>query len=552
MSTETGKENENNKGNSGFLLQGAILAASGIISSLIGLMYRLPLTRIIGDEGNGYYSAAYNVYTIILLLSSYSLPLAVSKMVSARIGRNSPRNAKRILNASLGYATLVGGAGFLIIWFGAGWFADSFLKMHFAMLPLRALAPTVWIVSYLGVLRGYYQGHSTMVPTALSQIIEQIVNALVSVGAAFLLVRFALRSGLTGPSVRSMGAMGGTIGTGAGALSALIMFLALYALTAKKRKKALAEDKTFHVESYSEITQVLFMTVVPVILSTAIYNMSGILDSAIFGHAMAWAGLMHRTAADYGIYTAKYKLLINVPVSIANSMSSSLIPALSRAHAARDRKQVDSSISMAVRFAMIVAIPSAVGMAVMAGPIIDLLFGPSPKAVEMMRFGAWGVIFYSLSTVTNAVLQGTSHMRVPVRHALLSMAIHVVILGALLTVFRMGIFGVVAADMAFALCMCILNARSIKNLLTYRQEWRRTFLLPAFCAAVMGLVTFCVKELLRHTVRIRLAGTVLPILAAIAVYAVLLVRTGCLNESELRRFPKGASLVRLFKKLHLL
>ena len=166
---------------SGFMVQGAIYAASGIISSFIGLLYRLPLTRIIGDEGNGYYSAAFNIYTIILLLSSYSLPLAVSKMVSARIAKGGYRNARRILTASLVYATVVGGIGCTVIWTCADWFANHFLHIPMASLPMRALAPTVWIVSYLGVLRGYWQGHSTMVPTALSQVVEQIVNAVVSV-----------------------------------------------------------------------------------------------------------------------------------------------------------------------------------------------------------------------------------------------------------------------------------------------------------------------------------------------------------------------------------
>ena len=204
---------------SGFLVQGSIYALSGIISSLIGLLYRLPLTRIIGDEGNGYYSAAFNVYTIILLLSSYSLPLAVSKLISARVGSKHYRDAYRILKAALVYATVVGALGCFLIFSGAGWFAETLLRIPEAKYPLRALAPTVWIVSYLGVCRGYWQGQSTMVPTALSQIAEQIVNALVSVGAAWFLLQYALRHQMPESKSAALGAMGGTIGTGAGAVS---------------------------------------------------------------------------------------------------------------------------------------------------------------------------------------------------------------------------------------------------------------------------------------------------------------------------------------------
>jgi len=551
--TEHGRKKSSN-----FLVQGSIYAVSAIISSIIGLLYRLPLTRIIGDDGIGYYSAAFNVYTIILLLSSYSLPLAVSKMISARISKGSYINARRILNASILYATVVGGAGFCIIWFGAGWFASFFLKMPESVYALKALAPTVWIVSYLGVMRGYYQGYSTMVPTSVSQVIEQLVNAVVSVGAAWFLLHYAMRAGMNPKNVYGYGAMGGTIGTGAGAFSALLMFLILFICGRKYFKKRVKEDRSIHTESYREISGILFMTVVPVILSTAVYNVSGIIDTSIFGNTMASMGLASKTAGDFGIYSGKYKVLINVPIAIANALSSSLIPTLSGANAARDKGQVESSISKAIRFSMIVAIPAAVGLAVLAEPIISLLFGAgsSERAVLMMHVGSIAVILYSLSTVSNAILQGTSHMRVPLRHAVISLLIHICALLICLNIFHLGIFGVVFADIVFALCMCLFNAASIRKILTYRQEIKRTFLLPALCASIMGaaayfLYRFITRILYRFGFRI-LAGTVLSILAAILIYGSLLIRTGCITEYDLTFFPGGKKLVRAARRLHLL
>ena len=540
------------KQNSGFLVQGAILAASGIISSLIGLMYRLPLTRIIGDEGNGYYSAAFNVYTIILLLSSYSLPLAVSKMVSARVGRKEHRNAFRIFAAALGYATLVGGIGCMIIWYGSTWFAEEFLHIPNAAMPLKALGPTVWIVSYLGVCRGYWQGHSTMVPTAFSQIIEQIVNAVVSVGAAWYFVRQAVLKSLPQSKKLAMGAMGGTIGTGSGALAALLIFLFLFILSAGSIADDIREDTTENKENFGDLTKTLVLTVIPVILSTAIYNMGSILDNAIFGQVMFRLGESSHTAADYGIYTAKYKLLINVPIMVANSVAVSLVPALSRANAANNRGQLASGISSAIRFSMIVSMPSAVGLAVMADQILPLLFGESGRAVTMMHIGAAAVVFYSLSTVSNAILQGTSHMRVPVRHAMMSLVIHVALLLVLLLVFRLGIVAVVLSDMAFAFCMCLFNALSIRRLLSYRQEYLKTYFGPLLCALLMGAATYAVKTGLMKILRFRIILCGVPILMAVAVYAVLLIRLGCISEEELVLFPKGTSLVRLAKRLHLM
>ena len=536
---------------SGFMVQGAIYAASGIISSFIGLLYRLPLTRIIGDEGNGYYSAAFNIYTIILLLSSYSLPLAVSKMVSARIAKGGYRNARRILTASLVYATVVGGIGCTVIWTCADWFANHFLHIPMAALPMRALAPTVWIVSYLGVLRGYWQGHSTMVPTALSQVVEQIVNAVVSVSAAWILLNHAVRMELDGSTQRAFGAMGGTIGTGAGAFAALIVVASVFWFARKQERESLAGDADTAPETFRQITRILFLTAVPVIMSTAIYNMGSILDNALFGQCMYALGQQDHTAADYGIYAAKYKLLINVPVMVANSLGTSLVPALSRANAAGDQEEVNSGISGAIRFTMIVAIPSAIGLAVMAGPVLTLLFGRTERAVQMMTIGSFGVVFYSLSTVSNAILQGTSHMRLPVQHALISLVIHIAVLLSLLLGARAGIFGVVIADMCFALCMCLLNAHSMRKLLTYHQEIRRTFILPLFCALIMGAVAFGLRTVLEHAGVHLLFVTVLPIAAAVLTYAFLLLRTGAISEAELKLFPKGTKLVRIARKLHL-
>ena len=169
-----------------FVIQGSILAMAGIVVRIIGMLYRMPLNDIIGKQGNGYYTSAFNVYNILLILSSYSMPVAVSKLVSARLARGEYKNCSRILKAALLYATLAGGIASAALWFGADLFAQL-IKTPFSRYALKTMAPTIWIMAYLGVLRGYFQGTGTMVPTAVSQILEQIVNAVVSVVAAGIL-----------------------------------------------------------------------------------------------------------------------------------------------------------------------------------------------------------------------------------------------------------------------------------------------------------------------------------------------------------------------------
>ena len=535
-----------------FIVQGSILAIAGIFVRIIGLIYRIPLTRIVGEEGMGYYSQAFNIYSVTLLLSSYSLPLAVSKMISARIGKRQYKNAGRILSAALVYATIVGFIGFSFIWFLADFLAKTVFNMPPAAIALKALAPTIWVMAYLGVYRGYYQGHSTMIPTAISQIIEQIINAIVSVFAASYLKDMAIEQSKTLTISRAYGAAGGTIGTGAGAFAALISLLLLFIFGFKSRKKRINSDESIELETYSNITAVLFYTVIPVIASTAIYNINSIIDGAIFGHSMAFLGLAADTAKEYGIYTSKYLILINVPVAIANSLSSSLIPELSKASAGGDRVRVNSSIAVAIRFAMLVSAPAAVGLAVLAKPIISLLFGTSIEAVSLMQVGSIAVILYSVSTVSNAILQGTNNMNLPVRNAAMSLAIHIVFLLVFLNVFSLGTYGLVFANILFALLICIFNALSIKNRLLYKQEIFKTYVMPLICSLLMGAVIFLVYTFLDKFIRSNLVSSIIPMLVAILIYPILLILTRTLTKEELLLMPKGRKLVGVLSKLRLM
>ena len=544
------------KAGSNFIIQGSILAIAGIIVRLIGMLYRIPLANYIGDEGNGYYSAAYNIYSIMLILSSYSLPVAVSKMVSARLARGQYRNARKILRAALFYATIVGGVGFCALWFGSVFFAEHVIKMPYSAYALKVLAPTVWVMAYLGVPRGFFQGHSTMVPTAVSQIFEQIVNAVISLLAAKSLFDLGVKSNLVYGSTEysyAFGAAGGALGTGAGALTALILFVGLYLMYRPKMKRRIRKEQGTSAESYGMITSTLFLTVVPIIVSSSLYNSSTVIDNVLFGQIMTGLGEAKQIASQWGIYSGKYHLLFNIPVAVANSLSSSLIPALSRAVAEKDRKQTLNRIASAIRFSMIIAIPSAVGLAVLAAPISNLLFPgrDNTDLIKMTCYGSSAVVVYSLSTVTNAVLQGINRMKTPIRNAGISLVIHTVILFVMLRYLHMGIYGVLYANILFALFICILNARAIARFKRYRQEVKKTFLIPMVASAVMGAAAFGVYRA-AYSIFGNLISTGISVLVAVAVYFVLLILLKGVDAQELRSMPGGTRLSGLARKLHLM
>ncbi|WP_125140395.1 putative polysaccharide biosynthesis protein [Clostridium transplantifaecale] len=542
---------------SNFVVQGSILAVAGIVVRLIGILYRVPMTNIIGDEGMGYYSTAFNVYNIMLILSSYSLPLAVSKMVSARMAKGQYRNSVRVLKAALVYATVVGGLACFITWNFAGFFATTAFNTPFCVYALKTLAPTIWIMAYLGVLRGFFQGHGTMIPTAISQIFEQIVNAVISVVAASVLFKVGLDSNRvynTTGYPQAFGAAGGTIGTGAGALAALLFMLLLFAIYAPVMKRRKRRDRSKRTDSYGDISVTFLFTVVPVIISSAVYNINAVVDNSIMAYGMESLGQGKEFLSLWGIYNNKYMLLVHVPLAMANSLSSSLIPSLSGAVARKEKGAVIAKTGLAIRFAMLIAIPSAVGLTVLSAPINNLLFrgGNNAEAIRMLIIGSAAVIFLSLSTVTNAILQGINHMNVPVRNAFISLVLHVIALYIMLMVFKMGIYSMVFANILFAVFMCVLNALAIRKYLNYRQELLKTFLLPAVAAAFMGAAAFGVYKLVILIVKSNLIGTILAVITAIAVYGILLIKLRCIDEEELYTMPGGTKIIRISKKLRLM
>ncbi len=555
---KAGSRPEKTGGESNFVVQGSILAIASIVVRIIGIAYRIPMINIIGDEGMGYYGTAFNVYNIALLLSSYSLPLAVSKMVSVRLARKQYRNSVRILRAALVYATVVGALAAAVIWFGADFFAREVFFMPYASFALKTLAPTVWIMAYLGVFRGYYQGQGTMVPTALSQVFEQIVNAIVSVAAGSWLFNQAIKveilRGESGSGYsNSWGAAGGTIGTGAGAFTALVFLLLLFAAYQRTIRKKVRRDRSGSLESYGTITKILFFTVVPVVVSSAIYNVNSVLDNGLLAYNFKSLGMEEEFISQWGVYTGKYHLLINVPMAVSNALSSSLIPSVSRAVATGDRRMVKKKVAAAIRFSLLIAIPSAVGLTVLAGPVNNLLFsGDNDLAVQMTLYGSIAVVFYSVSTVTNAILQGIDRMRLPIVHALTALVLHLAAMEVMVLVFHMGIFSMVFANILFAVIMCFLNHRSIRKILGYRQEVKKTILLPAAASAVMGAAAVGVYKLIHLGIQSNAVCTLGAVAAAVAVYGVLLVKLGCLDEDELHQMPGGTRLLQMFRKLRLM
>lgn len=551
------QQNKLRKSDSSFLMQGSILAIASIVSRVIGLIYRIPLTNIIGKMGNDYYGTAYEIYNLLLIISSYSIPLAVSKVVAAKMANQEHRNAFRVLKGALAFAAVSGGLAGLIVYFGADFLTGELLKTPYAAIALRVLAPTLFIVAIVGVLRGFFQGLGSMIPSAVSQIMEQIVNAIISVAAAYTLFSFGGRVAAdrsdTAQVAAAYGAAGGTLGTTSGSVMALLVMLFIFLAFLPGFFRRMAREKTGTVSPYSGIMRTLVLTIVPVLLSTTIYNIVLIIDQGIFKNLAVLQGIPREQISSWwGVYTGEYRVIQNVPISIASAIGASAVPTLTMAFHAGKMDLVKRQLENATRFVMLVAIPSAVGLAVLARPIMLLLFrDPDPTSAMMMVVGGLTIVFVCLSTLSNSLLQGIDHLNLPIIHSLIATGVQALFLVVAMLVFHLGIYGLIMAYTVDALLISYLNHRSIMKYAAPRPLLKETYILPLAASAIMGLAVFLAYRLamLSHS---NLLATFFAVVVGAFVYFIAIIRLGAINEETLLRFPKGSLLVGLAKKMHLM
>ena len=553
---EMGKKSAKNN----FIMQAGILAAAGIISRIIGLLYRSPLHSVIGDLGLGFYQSAYTFYTIVLLISSYSIPAAVSKVIAQKLAVKEYRNAHRIFRCALGYVLVVGGAASLFLFFGAG------LLVEEAAVPvLRTFAPTVFIYGMLGVLRGYFQAHKSMAQTSVSQVLEQVANAVVSVGAAYLLIKNTMGT-LEMPAEETeqilratRGAIGSALGTGVGVLVALLFMLAVYKLNKSFIDRRIRYDRHPEVDSYREILKMITMVVTPFVLSTAIYNLNDTINNALYTKIYLKVRELDTvgTYSGWGVLSGQALTISKIPIAFASAMAAAMIPTVAQLIAARNVEGAKDKIGVAVKTTMIISIPCAVGLFVLARPVTCLLFPANTQASEDLATGllmalAISIVFYALSTLNSQILQGLGRMNVPIVNAAIALGFQTVVVVVLLFFTKLDLYSVVIANIIYSGIMCVLNQLAVRKAIGYRQEIMRTFVIPLLASAFMGAVAWAVYEgflLMTKSPRISVIPAVL--IGAAAYFALLILFRG-VTETELRGFPKGHLLVRLAKKCRLM
>ena len=542
-----------------FLLQGAILAIASIISRVIGLIYKVKVIGIIGDLGGSYYACSFEIYSIALIISSYSLPTAVSKLISVQYTKDNKNKIMQLLKVSLILA-LVSGAFFSIVLYAGADFFTELMSTPYSRFSLRVLSPALVIVALLGVIRGFFQGIGTTVPSAFSQVLEQLVNAVVSIWASYVLFDIGKTQGAivndTDNLAAAYGAAGSTLGTNLGSVAALIFMIFILGHYLRKNMDKDSLNK-MECDNTKSLVSDIIKTIFPILIVTTVYNVSGIIDQGIYKWIATEQGYsVSEIHIPWGIYSCKYKLLINLPISIASAFAAASVASVAASYTRHNMQLVKDKISNSIRIISIISFPCMIGLMVLARPVLVLLFSDAAQSLKMTErmliLGGSAILFFSYSTITNALLQGIDRFFLPVRNSLIALAFHIVLLVEMMRRFKLGIYAVVYANIILALFISLLNTLSIRKNCIYKQEISRTFIKPFVASGLMGLIVWAAYKISYFFNSSNMASLAISITLGGISYFLILIKIQGITEEEIISLPKGLAIHRLLKKLRII
>ena len=389
-----------------------------------------------------------------------------------------------------------------------------------------------------------------MMPTSISQILEQIFNAAVSLIAAWMFIKY-FADGSDG-SVAKWGAAGSTVGTTAGVVIALLFMLLVYGVNRRNIKRRVAGDHYHEAESYGEILKLIILIVSPIILSSFIYNINGYLNGVLYSEIMGKHGMNADTISMlYAEYATYFMSIINIPLTLSSAAPTSMIPEVSALYATGDIDETRRRVDQTVQLSMFISIPCAVGLAVLAQPIVSLLFGgTNGVAGKLLMLGSFTILLNGMSNISNGVLQGIGKPKIPMMTAAVALVVDVIAVVLLLMFTDLGIYALLVAMIIYAIVVCVMNDIFMKKYLDYRNPWKTAYVSPIIASVVMGVVAAGVYYGLHAIVPSNIICLGVSIILAAAAYFLVYVMVDKSAAERLLRIPGGTYLVRIADKFH--
>ena len=536
------------------LLKGAVvMAAAGMIVKLLGAVFRIPLANMIGSVGMANYSPAYSIYAFLLVFATAGIPVAISKMVSERYAVGQFSEAERVFRISRKLMMVIGVTGFLILFFLGDLIADI-INMPGSALSMKTTSIALLLVPIMSSYRGYFQGMQDMRPTAVSEVAEQSFRVLFGLLLAHFLM--ADQFDILGYSSAERGAAGGCFGASAGSIGGLAVMLIVYMLARKGIKRRIEKEETSEKEPAKDILKRIAAIAIPITIGSAIMPIVNLIDAAMVKTRLLVAGFDSITAEGlYGQLVGFAAPIIQFPQVLMTAIVMSLVPMVSAANKLNNREELHGHISLGMRMTTIVAFPAAVGMFVLAEPILLLLYAAQKEsaisAAPCLQIYAIGFVFLAIITTMTGALQGIGKQQLPVINLCIGLIAKFVLTWVLTAIPFMNVKGAVIGSATTYLIAMILDIIAVKKYSGVKFPVSLAFVKPLISSFVMGAVVILAYKGLYAVIGSNSISTMIAIVIGVIVYGLMIIRTKTISRDEMTGISAGRKLAAICDKLKL-
>jgi stage V sporulation protein B len=535
------KQKAGTNSSSTFLRGAAILGVAAIIVKVLGAFFRIPLGNIIGDKGMSYYQGAYAYYIMLLTASTAGIPTAIAKIVSERLAKGNERGAMSVIKVSKVMMLIIGAGSAVLMFVFAPWITEA-NQNYGSLMSMRALSPALFFVSMMAIYRGYFQGRQMMEPFAISQVVEQLFRVVGGLGLAIVF----LGSGF------EYAAAGATFGATTGAVIGFIAVYYLYRKFVKTSGIDFNQGSDEH-ESFWRVLGEILLIAIPITIGASVMPIMGLFDASIVIVKLKAIGYDAASAESlYGQLSGFAQSIVNLPQVITAAVQISIVPSIAKLKTLGDRKGLSHNVETGMRLAMIIGLPTAVGISLLAEPIIRLLYFNQPgvwvTTGKILAVYGWGIIFLSLYQITTGIIQGYGKPVLPALFLMVGAIFKLVLNYWLVSIPSLNVVGAAIATVTAFAVAATLNVVYIMTREEIDVSFSKVFTRPIITVMVMGVVVLGSHTLLVSLLPGRLA-TVAAILIGGLVYLVMLFVTDTITDDDLNMMPGGSKLRKLGDKL---
>ena len=489
-----------------------ILGITGIICKMVGVLYRIPLAWIIGEKGVGIYQLVYPTYSLLLTVSSAGLPAAVSRMVAHFLAKDDPNNAKRVFTGALYLLSAVGLIAAIAMLAMSGFLSESVIKNPQTELGFMAIAPSLFLVCVISAFRGFMQGQQDMMPTALSQLIEQVGKVAVALPLAAygmrISVAHAAAAALLGISITEV---------------VNLLYIVFPFMRRRKMVSGHEQDARQEPIPMKALMKQLAANALPITLGACIVPLSSFVDSAMLVARLQAIGFTQGRATElYGLYSGLVINLINVPTAFSIALGMSLVPAISGFFTKGDYAGVARQSGHGLRLSFLIGFPCSLGLSILAHPLLQFFYGGGTISAENITLAAEYLTISGLTVVafivvqsTTSILQGMRRQHIPMYTLIAGIVVKVILNYTLVGIPSVNIHGAPISSLA---CYVVSMVPSLYYVHKYGRmpfDWKGFVAKPLAATAAMSAVVFIGKSLLPPGRPV----TVLLVLVGVLTYA---------------------------------